>query len=731
MKKSCCSFETLAAVHTHGDYFRVIKNIILVTLLFIIALTSTSFAVTITDGTLTIGEAVDLKNGSNEDTFFVIKHIGETYLLLARFPLWYDPYNNGVLRQCKSSDESYQKHNLNWQAAKDLAAEYGNLYGLVGRLLTHDEAATAQSVTSRVYASSVGYRWWQNDLHPTLAGYAWDTAGSFIGEADPITSTNNKICLPVLIYCASHSFNWTNDASYHWQECSKCGYIQNKSAHTSSDWLQNGASGHYKKCTYSNCGRTLENTQAHYDTNNNGYCDACNYEMMVNGYITLDANKSVPYKTSSTTFSVLTNHGGTLSVTDDNATATCSISGTTVTISNIGTLNVGTTVKVTVTCAATGRYRAASATFSLTFTKIDGYVTLDANKSVPYKTASTTFAVKTNHGGTLSVADDNSTATCSISGTTVTISNIGSINVGTTVKVTVTCAATTNYKQATATFSLTFTKINGSGSVTMADWTYGGTASNPSPSSSTNGTSNVSYKYKGRGSTSYTESTTKPTNAGTYTITATFATTTNYNAVTATADFTINKANGYVKLSASSGRVRYGTSSKTFTVSSHHGGTLSVSDNHGTATSSISGTTVTIGSLGGLSAGANESVCPTITVTVKSAATTNYKEASATYVLKVVDDVAPTGSISVNNTSTMKNGKKAVKTRNITLAITYSDAGSSVDKMAVFEQTSNVNSILENPSTSKSFTLSTGDGEKTVYLVLRDTWGNMTAIPTN
>jgi len=75
----------------------------------------------------------------------------------------------------------------------------------------------------------------------------------------------------------------------------------------------------------------------------------------------------------------------------------------------------------------------------------------------------------------------------------------------------------------------------------MANWTYGGTASSPVPTSSTNGTSNVTYKYKGRGSTTYAESTTKPTNAGTYTVTATFAATSNYNAVTATANFTINR----------------------------------------------------------------------------------------------------------------------------------------------------------------------------------------------
>ncbi|MBR6253399.1 MAG: hypothetical protein IKR04_06165 [Clostridia bacterium] len=388
--------------------------------------------------------------------------------------------------------------------------------------------------------------------------------------------------------------------------------------------------------------------------------------------------------------------------------------------------------------------------------------------------------------------------------------NFGSKSVGTYYVWAKDRAGNTNYK------AVSVSKASGSASVSMANWTYGGTASNPSPSSSTNGTSSVTYSYSGRGSTSYGPSATKPSNAGDYTVTATFAATANYNQVTATANFTINKrqctapsitgwsgtyngsahyittnsagsygtlqykvgsngtwtngnpntqsrtdvgtttiyarrvgdsnnitstevnasivisqANGYINLSATSGTVRYGTASKSFTVSSHHGGTLSVSDNHDVATCSVSGTTVTISNLSGISCGANESVCPTITITVTSAATTNYKQASATYTLKIIDDVAPTGSISVNNTSTMKNGKKAVKSRDITLAITYSDAGSTVDKMAVFEQTNNVNSLLENVSTSKSFALSTGDGEKTVYLVLRDTWGNLTAIPTN
>ena len=76
----------------------------------------------------------------------------------------------------------------------------------------------------------------------------------------------------------------------------------------------------------------------------------------------------------------------------------------------------------------------------------------------------------------------------------------------------------------------------------MSGWVAGNTASNPSPSSSTNGTGNVTYKYKVSTAADSTYTTTKPSAAGTYTVQATFATTTNYNAVTATANFTISAA---------------------------------------------------------------------------------------------------------------------------------------------------------------------------------------------
>ncbi len=102
----------------------------------------------------------------------------------------------------------------------------------------------------------------------------------------------------------------------------------------------------------------------------------------------------------------------------------------------------------------------------------------------------------------------------------------------------VTSKRTDSGQTATATSgvaTVTIGKANGSVSVSIAGWTYGGTASSPVPVSDTNGTSNVTYRYIGTGY----DSATVPTNAGTYEVTAKFATNASYNECTATATFTI------------------------------------------------------------------------------------------------------------------------------------------------------------------------------------------------
>lgn len=93
-------------------------------------------------------------------------------------------------------------------------------------------------------------------------------------------------------------------------------------------------------------------------------------------------------------------------------------------------------------------------------------------------------------------------------------------------------------------FGYTIAKAAGSGSVTMASYTFGETASEPVAESKTNGTANVTYSYTGRESTEY-KSQERPAVVGKYTVTAVFAATENAGECSASADFEV-KAKGIV-----------------------------------------------------------------------------------------------------------------------------------------------------------------------------------------
>lgn len=93
-------------------------------------------------------------------------------------------------------------------------------------------------------------------------------------------------------------------------------------------------------------------------------------------------------------------------------------------------------------------------------------------------------------------------------------------------------------------FDYTIVKAAGSGSVTMASYTFGETAPEPVAESKTNGTANVTYSYTGREGTEY-ESQERPTVVGKYTVTAVFTATENAGKCSASADFEV-KAKGIV-----------------------------------------------------------------------------------------------------------------------------------------------------------------------------------------
>lgn len=115
-------------------------------------------------------------------------------------------------------------------------------------------------------------------------------------------------------------------------------------------------------------------------------------------------------------------------------------------------------------------------------------------------------------------------------------------------------------------------------------------------------------------------------NAGTATIKIR-ASKENYETKNVTVIAKIEKAEGNLSLSETSGTINY-PNSTTFTVSGNTG-TLSVSSsNTNVATVSISGSTVTVKSVGTGSA----------TITVKSAASTNYNEKTAIYSVTVKDN---------------------------------------------------------------------------------------------
>ena len=159
------------------------------------------------------------------------------------------------------------------------------------------------------------------------------------------------------------------------------------------------------------------------------------------------------------------------------------------------------------------------------------------------KTLSITAKVVTLSWGTLTWVYDGSThsTTCVVSNLvsgdscTVTLegNSVGK-NVGTST-VTATSLNNANYTligASNTSKTLSITQANGSGSVTMTGWTYGGTVTNPTPSSSTNGTSSVTYTWYNSNKSALSSKPGSTSAAGTYYVRATFAATINYKAYT-------------------------------------------------------------------------------------------------------------------------------------------------------------------------------------------------------
>ena len=306
-----------------------------------------------------------------------------------------------------------------------------------------------------------------------------------------------------------------------------------------------------------------------------------------------------------------------VNVTPSDAKLEYSINGGTYS-TTMPTITNTSSFTVTVKASKVG-YKTQIKTETVRVNKAAGTLTLSATSGTLTYPTNATFTVSGNKG-TLSVASSNTNiATASISGNTVTVKP------GTTAgkaTITVTSAEASNYNAKSATYTATVNNGTISLSATPYTGTYDGKAHN-AITKVTVTPSDAKIEYSTNGTT---YSTTMPTitNSSSFTVTVR-ASKAGYKTQSTTQTVKVNKAAGTLTLSATSGTLTYPTNA-TFTVSGNKG-TLSVaSSNTNVATASISGNKVTVKS--GATAGK-------ATITVTSAATTNYNAKSATYNITV------------------------------------------------------------------------------------------------
>ena len=277
-----------------------------------------------------------------------------------------------------------------------------------------------------------------------------------------------------------------------------------------------------------------------------------------------------------------------------------------------------TSVPFTVKVSKTG-YKTETITRTAIVNKAEGKITLSATSGTITYPDSTTFRVSGNTGNLSVSSNSTNIATASLSGSTITVKS------GTTAGkaiITVTSAAATNYNAKSATYTATVQNGTISLGATPYTGTYDGKAHNAiTKVTVTPSDAKIEYSTDG---TNYSTTMPTVTNSSSFTVTVR-ASKVGYKTQTTTQTVKVNKAAGTLTLSATSGTLTYPTSTS-FTVSGNTG-TLSVSSNNtNIATASISGNTVTVKP--GTTAGK-------ATITVTSAATTNYNEKSATYTATV------------------------------------------------------------------------------------------------
>ena len=252
---------------------------------------------------------------------------------------------------------------------------------------------------------------------------------------------------------------------------------------------------------------------------------------------------------------------------------------------------------------------------------VSGDLTLSSYEETYTYPNSGTFTVTNNvSGGELSVESDApNIATASIKENTITVvpgTTAGKANI------IVKSSANGDYAENKNIHIATVENGTISLSVTPYEGTYDGQAHNAITQVDVN-PSDAKLEYSLDGNT-YSETMPTITNTSEFTVTVK-ASKAGYKTQTTTETVKVNKANGNLTLSATSGTIAY-PNDTSFTVSNNTGSLSVSSNNTNIATASISGNTVTVKP--GTTAGK-------ATITVTSAATTNYNEKSATYTATV------------------------------------------------------------------------------------------------
>ena len=257
--------------------------------------------------------------------------------------------------------------------------------------------------------------------------------------------------------------------------------------------------------------------------------------------------------------------------------------------------------------------------------------------------------------------------------------------------------------------TVTIVKADGTASVSLSDWTYGGTASEPVPTSDTNGINNVTYQYKVKGAADTTYSDTLPTNAGNYTVKAIFAATDNYNEVTAEADFTIAKATPAIAIKATPSTLTGGGSVELTVSGVPTEGKLAVTcDNDITVTEKDGKYTAQL-----------PNATKDYTFTAKYTGTDNYNDVEKSCKVSVTYKGSSHHSSSTSNTvsaSTASNGKvsldKSTAKKGDTVTVTVTpDAGYQLDKLTVTDKNGTVLKLTDKGDGKYSFTMPDGKVE--------------------